>query len=208
MLIPAGSSSPPGVENATGYRGVRHRKQKSKDKWVTEIRPPKAPKKVWIGTFESSMEAAYAYDAAICYFGTGSPLNFGMHELYRNMQKMPAGSSTKQGVSDIRKVIKEVSRQAMEEDRTRSQAAQALNARDDRQAGLLDHPVNPPIASTSGSTPPPHSPGIAAPTDANVREEQYHEANVAEDNVDPMFYLSLQELDESDFPTHDEHPNP
>jgi hypothetical protein len=144
------------------------------------------------------MEAAYAYDAAICYFGTGSPLNFRMHEHYRNIQKVHPGLSNKERAIGIRKVIKEASRQAMEEDRTRMQTAQTFNA-GGGQPGLLDHHINASIPSTSGSTPPAcYSAGIAVPTGDNVREEQHHEAHVAEDNVDLDFLLDqLPELDYS-----------
>lgn len=209
-MTPAGPSSQPGVDNATMYRGVRHRKEQNK--WVVEIRPPKDQKTVWLGTYESPMEAAYAYDAAIWYFGTGAPLNFGMHEHYRNIPKVSPGLSNKERAIGIRRVIREVSRQAMEEDGTRRQttAQTTFNAGGGRP-GLLDHHVDASIPITSASTPPAFSAGIAAATGANVREEQHHEANVAEDNVDlDSFMDEFPELDDPDlsYPNFDQHPNP
>ena len=153
------------------------------------------------------MEAAYAYDAAICYFGTGSLLNFGKHEVYRNIQKVSAELSGRKRAIEIRKVIKEVSRQAMEEDRIRRQTAQTSNA-EGNQPRLLDHHVDASLPSTSGSTPPAYSPEIAAPTGANVREEQHHEANFSGDNVDMSFLDELPELDSDLYTNFDQHPNP
>lgn len=94
----------------------------------------------------------------------------------------------------------------MEEDRTRMQTAQTFNA-GGGQPGLLDHQVDASIPSTSGSTPPAYySAGIAAPiTGANVREEQHHEANVAEDNVD--LDSIFDQFPELDYPNFDQHPN-
>lgn len=169
-----------------------------------EIRPPKDQRTVWLGTYESQLEAAYAYDAAICYFGTGSPLNFGMHELYRNIRKVNPGLCGKKRAIEIREVIKEVSRQAMEEDRTRRQTAQTFNA-GGGPPGLLDHHVDASIPSTSGSTPPAYIPGIAAPTGANVREEQHHEANVSEDNVELIYFPVIDDPD--GYPNIGHHPN-
>ena len=154
------------------------------------------------------MEAAYAYDAAICYFGTGSLLNFGKHEVYRNIQKVSAELSGRKRAIEIRKVIKEVSRQAMEEDHIQRQTAQTSNALGNQPRSLLDHHVDASIPSTSGSTPPAYSPEIAAPTGANVREEQHHEANFSGDNVDMSFLDELPELDSDLYTNFDQHPNP
>ncbi|KAL1533929.1 ethylene-responsive transcription factor ERF020-like protein [Salvia divinorum] len=61
------------------YKGVRRRKW---GKWVSEIRVPGTPERLWLGSYATAEAAAVAHDVAIyCLRGNSSPQNLNFHPL-------------------------------------------------------------------------------------------------------------------------------
>ncbi|XVF57045.1 hypothetical protein PTKIN_Ptkin06aG0171500 [Pterospermum kingtungense] len=78
-----------GPENAMcTYRGVR---QRTWGKWVAEIRQPNGGNRLWLGTFNTSFEAAAAYDeAARKLYGPSAKLNLPHQPLDDHYYPLPA----------------------------------------------------------------------------------------------------------------------
>lgn len=83
-----------GPENALcNFRGVR---QRTWGKWVAEIREPNRGARLWLGTFNTSTEAALAYDeAARKLYGTSAKLNLPDHKPPSSSPANSSCSSTK-----------------------------------------------------------------------------------------------------------------
>lgn len=111
-------SSPSGEYNASPsdsssvtYKGVRYRSEQNK--WVAEIRPPRSNKTWWLGTYCTPVEAAYAYDVAITYFGSETSLNFDGHPVYDQIPRISPNLPKQDFAVQLRKVVKEYGKLAM-----------------------------------------------------------------------------------------------
>lgn len=88
------------------YRGVRYREELNK--YVSEIRPTRCSKKIWLGTYDTAEEAARAFDIGNLCCNKDLPLNF---EDSRNMlKKISSQLSPEESRSAIAKLAKEVAR--------------------------------------------------------------------------------------------------
>ncbi|CAH9097631.1 unnamed protein product [Cuscuta epithymum] len=62
------------ASSSANFRGVRKREW---GKWVSEIRLPNSRRRIWLGSFDSPVKAARAFDAALfCLRGRNANFNF------------------------------------------------------------------------------------------------------------------------------------
>ncbi|KAM1950330.1 hypothetical protein ACFX15_010265 [Malus domestica] len=82
-----------GPENALcSFRGVR---QRTWGKWVAEIREPNRGARLWLGTFNTSTEAALAYDeAARKLYGSSAKLNLPDHHQHPSTSSLSSANLT------------------------------------------------------------------------------------------------------------------
>ncbi|KAG0612363.1 hypothetical protein M758_6G021700 [Ceratodon purpureus] len=100
--MPRGSSR----TAVTEYRGVRYREELNK--YVTEIRPARSSKKIWLGTYDTAEEAARAFDIGNLCCKKNLPLNF--PDSPRMLKRISSQLSPDEARSAIAKLAKEAAR--------------------------------------------------------------------------------------------------
>lgn len=88
------------------YRGVRYRVELNK--YVTEIRPSRSTKKIWLGTYDTAEEAARAFDIGNLCCKKNLPLNF--PDSPSMLRKISSRLSPDEARNAIAKLAKEVAR--------------------------------------------------------------------------------------------------
>lgn len=97
---------PGGPELAKDYVGVRYRV--GLNKYVTEIRPTKSAKKIWLGTYDTAEEAARAFDIGNLCCKKNLPLNFA--DSPRLLRRISSRLSPDEAHNAIAKLAKDVAR--------------------------------------------------------------------------------------------------
>lgn len=92
----------------TTYRGVRYRAELKK--WVSEIRPKKDKRKIWLGTYDTDKEAARAFDIGNLCCKKNLPLNF--EDSPKLLKKISSKLSPDEARNAIAKLAKEVAKLA------------------------------------------------------------------------------------------------
>lgn len=94
------------VAPVPSYRGVRYREELNK--YVSEIRPTRCSKKIWLGTYDTAEEAARAFDIGNLCCKKNLPLNFA--DSPNMLKRISSQLSPDEARSAIAKLAKEVAR--------------------------------------------------------------------------------------------------